>query len=555
MNPGFIIPTAIIESIRDLDEGHGMGGDSQGHSHHTPAMKPIIFLCLLSAFALGQSSFAKQPNILWITAENMGPDLGCYPDSPYSKQVSTPNIDKFAREGLRFRLVFDTSPGCSPSRSAFMTGMYQTTIGAHNHRSHRHDHFQLPEGVRPLTHRLMDAGYFAANIMRMDQKQIGTGKTDLNFEVNGPVLNPSIQIKPSPAVLSIDDKGQNDRNSARLYHSSEWADLKAHQPFFAQINLPVVERTTKNGVSGWTGSQASPAFGNQVHPALTDPDKITPPPYYPDHPITRKDWAGYLDAVNNVDMRAGEILARLAADGLADNTIVIFFADNGRLEARGHHWCYDSGERVPLIVRWPVGHPAPGDYKAGAVSDRLISLLDLTATTLSFAGIKKPAAMQSEVFLGPDADPPRQHAFSARDRCDDVPQRIRSVRSGRYRYIRNFMPEISFGHPAPYKDTSYPVMTLLRQLQAEGKLTPPQAALMAPRLLDEELYDLENDPFEIHNLAADPAHVGTRKDMSTALDRWIESTHDQGRTPEPPEIVEQWRKRMKEWFSTPKAKP
>lgn len=509
-------------------------------------------LLLLAMVCAGQSAFAAKPNILWITAENMGPDLGCYPDSPYSKQVSTPNIDKLASEGLRYRLAFDTSPGCSPSRSAFMTGMYQTTIGAHNHRSHRHDHFQLPDGVRPLTHRLIEAGYFTANVMRMDKKMIGTGKTDLNFEVNGPVLNSTIQIKPSPAVLSIDDKGHNDRNSARLYHSSEWGDLKAHQPFFAQINLPVIERTTKNGVSGFVGSEEMPAFNGQVHPKLTDPDTITPPPYYPDHPITRKDWAAYLDAVHDVDTRVGDILARLAADGLADNTIVIFFADNGRLEARGHHWCYDSGERVPLIVRWPASHPAPSGYHAGAVSERLISLLDLTATTLAFAGVKKPIGMQSEVFLGPHASPPRKYAFSARDRCDDVPQRIRSVRSARYRYIRNFMPEIPFRHPSAYKDRSYPVMALMRQLHAQGKLTPPQATLMAPRLPDEELYDLENDPFEIHNLATDPQHESLRQEMSAALDAWIESSNDQGRTPEPPEILEQWREWVTERFSKPK---
>lgn len=517
----------------------------------------LLSLVLLAATTTiaADTATAKKPNILWITAENMGPDLGCYPDSPYSKQVRTPNIDKLAREGLRFRLAFDSSPGCSPSRSAFMTGMYQTTIGAQNHRSHRHDHFQLPEGMRPLTHRLIETGYFAANVMRMDQKQIGTGKTDLNFEVNGPVLNARLAstIKPPPAVLGIDDKSQNDHNSVRLYHSSEWADLKSHQPFFAQINLPVVERTIKpqTGVRGFVGSKETPAFGNQVHPVLTDPDQIKPPPYYPDHPITRKDWAGYLDAVNNADTRTGEILARLAADGLADNTIVIFFADNGRLEARGHHWCYDSGERVPLIVRWPANFPAPPDYRAGTVSDRLISLLDLTATTLSFAGVKKPAGMASEVFLGPEADAPRKYAFSARDRCDDVPQRIRSARSARYRYIHNFTPEIPFGQLSRYKETNYPVMPLLRQLHAEGKLTPVQAVLMAPRLPDEELYDLENDPFEIHNLATDPKHQQVRAEMSAALDQWIETTNDQGRTPESADVLRQWTESSHDRFGTP----
>lgn len=497
----------------------------------------------------------RRPNILWITAENMGPDLGCYPDSPWSKQVRTPHLDQFAREGLRYRLAFDTSPGCSPSRSAFMTGMYQTTIGAQNHRSHRHDHFQLPDGVRPLTHRLIESGYFAGNVVRMDQKQIGTGKTDLNFEVRGPVLNTRLAstIKPPPAVLGIDDKSQNDHNTVRLYHSSEWADLKTHQPFFAQVNLPVVERTRHGETYGWTGSKATPAFGTQTHSGDTNPDTVTVPPYYPDHPITRKDWAGYLDAVNDVDTRAGEILARLAADGLADNTIVIFFADNGRLEARGHHWCYDSGERVPLIVRWPANFPPPADYRAGTVSDRVISLLDLTATTLSLAGIKKPAAMQSEIFLGPDAGPPRRYAFSGRDRCDDVPQRIRSVRSARYRYIRNFTPEIPFNRLSRYKEASYPVMPLLRQLYAEGQLTPAQAVLMAPRLPDEELYDLENDPFEIHNLAASTHvnHPRVRAEMSTALDQWIETTNDQGRTPEPADVLRQWTESSHDRFGTP----
>jgi len=497
--------------------------------------------CCLFLTALAASTTivfaANKPNILWITAENMGPDLGCYPDSPWAKQVRTPHLDQFAREGMRYRLAFATAPVCSPSRSAFMTGMYQTTIGAHNHRSHRHDHFSLPDGVRPVTHWLVDAGYFTANVVSIGGKQVGTGKTDLNFEVTGPVLNPALASKlKSPARDSgVADRSLDGRNSVRLFHSTEWTDLKSRQPFFAQVNLP----TADSNPQGWRGSKENP-WNGQTHPAITDPAKITVPPYYPDHPITRKDWAGYLDSVAGMDMRVGEILAQLETDGLADNTVVIFFADNGRQELRGLDWCYDSGVRVPLIVRWPKHFPAPPQYKAGAESHQLISLLDLTATTLAIAGVPKPAGMQSRIFLGAQADPERRMVFSARDRTDEAVNRIRTVRTARYRYIRNFMPQYSFMAPHRFKEATFPVVPLMRQLHAQGKLTPAQAALMAPRLPDEELYDLETDPFEIHNLAANPKHQKIRNELSAALELWIHDTNDQGRIPEPADIVRQW---------------
>ena len=221
---------------------------------------------------------------------------------------------------------------------------------------------------------------------------------------------------------------------------------------------------------------------------------MTCPPYYPDHPITRKDWAGFLDAVCDVDDRAGAILAKLEADGLAEDTIVIFFADNGRLEHRGHGWCYDSGDRIPLIIRWPKHFPAPPQYHPGSVSEQLISQLDLPATTLACAGVKKPAGMQSRVFLGAGADTPRTVVFNERDRHDEAVQRIRAARSARYRYIRNFMPQIPFMAMHRYKEASYPVVPLLRELSREGKLTGAPLALMAPRLPDEEFYDLETNP-------------------------------------------------------------
>ncbi len=454
--------------------------------------------------------------------------------------VTTPNVDRLACEGLRYRQAFDTAPVCSASRSALMTGMYQTTIGAHNHRSHRipgvDDHHYLPEGVRPFPHRLRDAGYSTANITTIAGKPVGTGKTDLNFEVVGEVLRPD-ERPPAEGWGSQAIIRHNFGNSVRLFAITEWTRLAGHQPFYAQVNLPTVEL----GPVDWTAAPNQPWKG-QSHPATVDPDRVVLPPYYPDDPIMRRHWAGYLDAINGLDARVGEILTRLEADGLADDTVVIFFADNGRVELRGLDWCYDSGDRVPLIVRWPKNFPAPPQYRAGMTSEQLVSLIDLTATTLAIAGVPKPAGMQGRVLLGAEADPARDVVFSARDRTDEAVQRIRAVRGPRYRYIRNFMPEQAFLAPHRYKEAWFPAVPLLRAWQARGGLSDAQRTLVADRLPDEELYDTAADPYEIHNLAASshPGHQRILREMRATLERWIVETDDQGRFPEPPAVLEFW---------------
>jgi len=482
----------------------------------------------------------RRPNILWLIAENIGPDLGCYGH----RLVQTPHLDRLAAGGLRYQNVFSTAPVCSASRSAFMTGMYQTAIGAQNARSHRNDNFRLPGGVLPVTHRLRAAGYYSANIQYLDGKPVGTGKTDLNFEVEGD----SIWTKPKP-VGNNRDQQHAFANSLRLFHTNEWADLRRNMPFFAQVNLPTVERGCQKG---WVGSERNP-WNGQTHPRRIHPSQVTLPPYYPDHPLIREDWAGYLDAVGGVDTRCGEILNRLESDGLLEETVVIFFGDNGRLEHRGLHWCYDSGDRVPMIIRWPKNFPAPKQYRSGRVNQDVVSLLDLTATTLDVAGISRPPGMHSRIFLGNDADAPRKFAFTARDRCDEVVQRVRAVRGSRYRYIRNFMPETPFNAFHRYKAVCYPVVRLMWELHREGKLTPAQEVLMAPRLPEEELYDLERDPYEIANLAMSPRpeHQRALREMRSALLGWIDETKDQGRILEPPELVESFTREMEERFGTP----
>ena len=452
----------------------------------------LVLLFTAAAAALGPAAAAgaaDRPNVLWLVAEDFGPELGCYGTA----QVSSPNLDRLAARGVRYTRAYTTAPVCSPSRSAFMTGMYQTTIGAHNHRSHRDDGYPLPPGVRLITDRMRDAGYFTANVRRFPPSVgfAGTGKTDWNF------------VHPGPP-----------------FDSEDWSDLKPHRPFFAQVNFKETHRRFQA-------------------PRHADPAKVVIPPYYPDHPVTRRDWADYLDAATELDRKVGLILTRLEADGLADTTVVVFQGDHGQAHVRGKQFCYEEGLHIPLIIVWPGGVPAPRGFRPGTVDDRLIEAIDLAPTFLAFAGAPAPAGMQGRPFLGDAAGPPRRYAFGARDRCDETVFRLRTVRDARYRYIRNFTPDRPFLQPNEYKEKSYPVWDLLKRLDARGELTPAQKTLTAPTMPPEELYDLDADPHEVHNLApsSDPDHRAALSRLRDALTRWIEETDDKGRVLEPPELV------------------
>jgi len=466
----------------------------------------------------GNESSARRPNILWIVAENIKLDLGCYG----AENVKTPNLDGLAAGGVRYTRVFATSPVCAPSRSALMTGMYQTTTDTHHMRSHREDDYRLPPGVRPITHRLQDAGYFTANISNIGDRLVGTGKLDLNFVNEGPI-----------------------------YQSNDWEKLKDNQPFFAQINTPEVEYDIYDRMSA--EKDRVKWVGEEQHPQIATPQNVSPPPYYPDHPLVREEWARYLNSVSGMDRRVGWVLERLRKDGLADDTVIIFFADNGRLEARGIHWCWDTGLHVPMIIHWPENFPAPQGFRPGTINDQVVSLLDLTATTLGMAGIERPLVMQSRNILGEDADPPRAYAFSARDRIDETVNRIRSVRGSRYHYLRNYMPEQSFTSLNRYKEKCFPVKPLMRTLHAQGKLSGAPKELMAARLPEEQLYDTLADPYEINDLAKSdkPEHRKALVRLRAALDTWIAETGDRGHWPEPPEIVAPFEQEMHDWFGTP----
>jgi len=427
-----------------------------------------------------------RPNILWVLSEDISPDLSCYG----TPAVHTPNLDELARQGIRFTNAFTTGPVCSASRSAMIIGMYQTSVGAHHHRSHRDDGYTLPEPVRLITEYFCEAGYFTANVKTAAPGVRGSGKTDFNFQFKN------------------------------AFDGSDWNQRKPRQPFFAQLSISITHR-------GGHWKTVHEKIDNPV-----DPAKVKLPPYYPDHPVARQDWATYLNSIQLMDQYVGNILKRLDDEGLADNTVVIFIGDHGRCHVRGKQWLYDGGIHIPLIVRWP------GKLKAGQVYDHMISAIDISATVLRLAGVKPPRHVEGKVFLERVAKgvwkpvEKRDYIIAARDRCDETIDRIRCVRTQRYKYIRNFMPERPYTQLNRYKERSYPMLGLMKELHAEGKLTPVQALFMAPRKPSEELYDIQSDPYEIHNLAASPEHRATLKRMRVLLEKWIEETGDMGQFPE-----------------------
>jgi len=428
-----------------------------------------------------------QPNILWVSTEDISPDLGCYGDS----YAVTPNLDRLAAEAVRYSNAFTPAGVCAPVRSGIITGMYPTTIGTNNMRC-RGVLLGSPQGppaqVRCFTEYLRAAGYYCTN----------RRKTDYQFD---------------PPVTAWDD-------CSRKGH---WRNRAKGRPFFCVINITTTHE-----------SKIRSRYEQLNH----DPAKAKLPPYYPDTAIVRKDWARYYDIITTMDQQVGEILQQLEDDGLAEKTIVWFWSDHGRGLPRAKRWLYDSGLHVPLIVRVPekfrkLANPAdPAVVKPGTVSDDLVSFIDFGPTVLSLAGVKVPAYMQGRPFLGTQKAPPRKYIFAARDRMDEAYDIIRAVRDKQFKYIRNFMPYVTYGQDIDYMN-QMPTMKEMRRLNAAGKLKGPEAFYFLPTKPIEELYDTTSDPHEIHNLAGDPKCRDVLRRMRRVLLRWMKETGDVGLIPEP----------------------
>jgi uncharacterized sulfatase len=451
--------------------------------------RSLLFLLALPLLA------AERPNILWISIEDTGQEV-----QPYDLQADTPNIARLAEEGVTFLNAFTHAPVCAPTRSGIITGMYPSSMGTQNMRSDKIP----PSYVKAFPEYLRKAGYYCTN----------NSKTDYNFP---------------PPTTAWDDNSK----------TAHWKNRPDRdQPFFAVFNLTTSHESQV--ARQYDARIADPK--NKIH----DAQKLTLPPYYPDTPNAREAWAAYYDVVTTTDRRIGELMQEIDDAGLRDSTIVIFWGDHGVGLARGKRWLYDSGVKVPIVARWP------GRIEPGSVREDLVQFLDLAPTMLALAGVAKPSYMQGRVFLGEKMEPEPQYVFHARDRMDERFDIMRAVRDNRYKYIRNFesnKPWVQFMRTP----SQGPMYRELARVKAEGGLDDLTGFFMSDTKPYEELYDTLVDPYEMHNLASNPAYKERLERMRTVLVDWMHRSGDKGLIPEPELLRSMFPKNERETAAAPSA--
>jgi len=427
---------------------------------------------LISVSAPGQDL----PNILWLTSEDNGPELGCYGDS----YATTPELDALAAKGMRYRFCSSNAPVCAPARTTIITGMYPTSFGGHHMRSM----VDLPEDILLYPQYLREVGYYCTN----------NAKEDYNV----------------PKPTQIWDAGGK---------KAHWNGRAEGQPFFAIFNF--------------TTSHES-KIRVRPHEQIHDPAKAPIPAYHPDTAESRQDWAQYYDVVSKMDAQAGQRLQELADSSLEQDTIVFYYGDHGSGMPRSKRWPYDSGLRVPLIVYIPEKWKklAPADYTTGGESERPVAFVDLAPTVLSLAGIKPPGHMQGSAFMGPFTATARDYNFGYRGRMDERIDCVRSVSDGRYVYLRQYQPHRIYGQYIAYMFQT-PTTRIWKEQFDAGKLTPQQSLFWQEKPA-EEFYDLESDPDEVSNLvdSKDPEVQEKLAAMRQALADWQVETRDVAFLPE-----------------------
>jgi arylsulfatase A-like enzyme len=441
----------------------------------------------------------RRPNIVWMIVEDMSAHFSCYGETT----IRTPQIDQLATMGTRFSRAFTTAPICSTSRSALITGRYQTSMGAQNHRSGVPGHeIHLPAGVELVPTILRRAGYHTNNL------------TVESFLRN----DSDVRLSPHVDIAKTDYNFEWDESAT--CESTHWAARAPGKPFFVQVQLRGGKLRGHGDAEKWP-QQVLRDLGS-----VTDPAAVMLPPWLPDDPVIRKDWAQYLDTVRYTDREVGQVIQRLKDAEVYDNTVVFLMTDHGISHVRTKQFLYDGGIHVPLIVHGP-GIPA------GTVRNDLVEHIDLAAASLGLAGIQVPAAMHARDIFSSEYRP-REFVFAARDRADETVDLIRSVRDTRWKYIYNGFPGRPYLQPNNYKDNK-PIVKTMRLLSASGKLNDAQSLIMAATRPRDELYDTLRDPEELHNLAADPTYSAELQRMKKALSEWQTRTLDAA-TPESEDV-------------------
>jgi len=416
----------------------------------------------------------EKPNILWITCEDIGPALGCYGD----EYADTPNLDTLASEGILYRNAFATAPICAPARSCLITGLYATSLGTQHLRSD----IPVPADLKILPQYLRDVGYYCTN----------NSKTDYNF---------------SP-------EGRWDENSS----TAHWRNRPDGQPFFSVFNYGMTHEGNAN-----SSDEKILAGLEKRH----DPAKAVLPPYYPDTPEMRSIWARQYDLISVWDKQIGEFIRQLEEDGLLDDTIIFAFSDHGYGLPRYKRWLYNTGLQVPFIVRIPDKYKHLVKTNPGEENDELVSFVDFAPSVLQLAGLPAPEIMEGLPFLGRKIPKPRTYIYGARSRADDAFDVSRAIRDKRYIYIRNFMPHLPYIQDALIFGDQKRTFKELRRVRNSSGLPPAGEAMWVPKPV-EELYDLQDDPFELNNLAGSPQHQNIKQQLRDKLFDWILEKRDTG---------------------------
>ncbi|MFW6246056.1 MAG: sulfatase-like hydrolase/transferase [Tangfeifania sp.] len=417
------------------------------------------------------------PNILWLTSEDNSPFLGCYGD----EFATTPNLDKLASEGFLYTHAYANAPVCAPARNTIITGVYANSGG----NQHMRSYYPISEVVKTYPEFLREAGYYCTN----------NSKTDYNTN----------SIEPN----KIWDESSRD---------AHYKNRAEGQPFFAVFNTTISHESS-------------------IHNSIPNeklrhsPDEVPIPPYHPETPAMKHDWAQYYDKVEDMDTQIGKWLQELEDAGLADNTIVFYYGDHGGVIARSKRYVYETGTRVPFIVRIPEKYKYLfPEEKTGSEVNRLISFVDLAPTLLSIAGIEIPDFLQGNAFLGDQKTEDPEYAFMFRGRMDERYDMSRAVRDQKYRYIRNYMPYRAYGQHLGYLWRA-PSIRSWEEAYLNGELNETQSRFWEPKPV-EELYDTENDPWEINNLADDPEYKEVLERMRQANKDWMIRIYDTGFIPE-----------------------
>lgn len=451
-------------------------------------MRVIFLIAALLTFSCENKQKKNQdvtpPNIIWLVAEDISPALGCYGD-PLAK---TPNIDRIAASGIRFDNAYATAPICAPSRSCLMSGMYATSLGT----QHLRCEIPFPNQLKTLPEHLSAAGYFTSN----------RNKTDYNFDPEGRWEHWSGSYAPWRHREKID------------------------QPFFSFINVGPSHEGSVNNDTRYIESIAGIPSEN-----LVDPNKVTVPPYYPDNEQSREVWSRYYNVLQAMDKNVGQVLDSLEADGLMEETIIFFFGDHGFGMPRYKRWLYHTGLNVPLLVSVPDKYQHLFNREPGTSTDQMVSFVDFPTTALNLAGVDIPGTMEGQPFLGSSPSEPRDYVFGARDRADDMYEMSRAVLDDRYIYIRHFMPHLPYIQSGfIYSDEKFGFRTLRAAMMA-GKLNDEQQKLWNPKPV-EELYDLQEDPQELNNLADKSEYANIKSHLKKQLDQWMVEYKDFGLLPE-----------------------